>query len=392
MIVSKALQTLGLTLACALLLSTNSYAQAKKAPFAGGPKTVSSKENVTVLIDREITDGKSYIVLKITVPTDSKVNSFALSDPHRVVVDFEGASVKKSEDLTAPENDVIKQIRIGAHPAKIRFVLDMKRSSAPEYDWKAGKRQAVLRFLEGTASTAAAPTPAPTAKPATASPAAVLPTQPQASPSAAPSVAATQAAPTHTHTPTPIPTAAPTLSPTPQPTSSPKPLPTTTKATLSDIEPTAKPETATAAAAGVAAGAAAAAVAAKDGTGSTGTDLGDLEKGPRQPAVATTYKIKGYKFEYLPDKTPVVKIVLNKPTAQAQISKVDDETYKVELKDCGLENEDLELPQFPPHDFHGFVKVISELVGKNTEISISVEEGTVLGTSVHENEIWIKKP
>jgi hypothetical protein len=36
--------------------------------------------------------------------------------------------------------------------------------------------------------------------------------------------------------------------------------------------------------------------------------------------------------------------------------------------------------------------VISELVGKNTEISISVEEGTVLGTSVHENEIWIKKP
>jgi len=390
MIVSKALQTLGLTIACALLLSTNSYAQAKKAPFAGGPKTVSSKENVTVLIDREITDGKSYIVLKITVPTDSKVNSFPLSDPHRVVVDFEGASVKKSEDLTAPENDVIKQIRIGSHPAKIRFVLDMKRSSAPEYDWKAGKRQAVLRFLEGAAETAAAPTPAPTAKPATTSPAAVLPTQPPASPSAAPSAVATQAAPTHTHTPTPIPTAAPTLSPTPQPTSSPTPLPTAIKATLSDLEPTAKPETA--AAAGAAAAAAAAAVAAKDGTGTAGTDLGDLEKGPRQPAVATTYKIKGYKFEYLPDKTPVVKIVLNKPTAQAQISKVDDETYKVELKDCGLENEDLELPQFPPHDFLGFVMVISELIGKNTEISISVEEGTVLGTSVHENEIWIKKP
>jgi hypothetical protein len=391
MIVSKALQTLALAIAGALLLSTNSYAQAKKAPFAGGPKTVSSKENVTVLIDREITDGKSYIVLKITVPADSKVNSFTLSDPPRVVVDFEGASVKKSEDLTAPENDVIKQIRIGAHPAKIRFVLDMKRASAPEYDWRAGKRQAVLKFVEGAADTAAAPAPAAAAtKPATASPAAALPTQPPASTTAAPSVVTTQAAPTHTHTT--IPTAAPTLSPTPQPSSSPTPLPAATKATLSDLEPTAKPEVV--AAAGVAAGAAAAAaaVAPKDATGSASTDLGDIEKGPRQPPVATTYKIKGYKFEYLPNKTPVVKILLNKPTAQAQISKVDEETYKVEIKDCGLENEDLELPQFPPHDFLGFVMVISELVGKNTEISISVEEGTVLGTSVHENEIWIKKP
>jgi hypothetical protein len=124
-------------------------------------------------------------------------------------------------------------------------------------------------------------------------------------------------------------------------------------------------------------------------------DLGDLEQrsvGPSPTKVPTTFSIKGYKFEYMPDKTPVLKIMLNKPRAQAQISKVDSETYKIDIKDCGVENEDLELPQFPPHDFVGFVMVVAETVGKNVEVSISVEEDIVLGTVVQENEIWVKKP
>jgi hypothetical protein len=94
----------------------------------------------------------------------------------------------------------------------------------------------------------------------------------------------------------------------------------------------------------------------------------------------------------MPDKTPVLKIMLNKPRAQAQISKVDAETYKIDIKDCGVDNEDLELPQFPPHDFVGFVMVVSETVGKNVEVSVSVEEDMILGTVVQENEIWVKKP
>ena len=121
-------------------------------------------------------------------------------------------------------------------------------------------------------------------------------------------------------------------------------------------------------------------------------DLGDLENGPPPTKVPTTFSIIGYKFEYTSDKTPVLKILLNKPQAQAQISKVDEETYKIEIKDCGIDNEDLELPQFPPHDFVGFVMVLAETIGKNTEVSISIEEGISLGTAVNGNEIWVKKP
>jgi hypothetical protein len=121
--------------------------------------------------------------------------------------------------------------------------------------------------------------------------------------------------------------------------------------------------------------------------------LGDLEASKGQGAKASAaFTIKGYKFEYLPDKTPVLKIALNKPHAQAQISKVDAETYKIEVKDCSLDNEDLELPQFPPHDFVGFVMVVSEPVGKNVEISVSIENEMVLATSIHDSEIWVKKP
>jgi hypothetical protein len=123
-----------------------------------------------------------------------------------------------------------------------------------------------------------------------------------------------------------------------------------------------------------------------------GQSLGDIENGPPQPKVPTTFSIKGYKFEYTSEKVPVLKILLNKPQAQAQISKVDEETYKIEIKDCGIDNEELELPQFPPHDFVGFVMVVAETVGKNTEVSISIEEDIVLGTVVNGNEIWVKKP
>lgn len=368
--------------AALLAAPSSSPAQGKKSPFADGPRTITSKERVSVLIDREIADEKKFIVLKISVPTDSQVKAFLLPDPPRVVVDFEGASVKKSEVFAAPENEVIKQIRLGAHPQKIRFVLDMHRSTPPEYEWKAGKRQAIIKFFEGPAEEAA-----PAASPAAAA----------ASPAGAPPVAAlpTQA-PTATLSPAPpttLPVQSPSAAPTVPPTATPSATPQTT---LSDIEPKAADDSKTTAAAGAAAAAAAAAIAAQAGAPDQAkqapADLGDLENGKPGEKIPTTFTIKGYKFEYLPDKSPVLKILLNKPRAQAQISKVDEETYKIEIKDCGIDNEDLELPQFPPHDFVGFVMVVAETVGKNTEVSVSIEEDIVLATAVQENEIWVKKP
>jgi hypothetical protein len=389
---------ISLTIASAMLLplavSGDLYAESPSG-LSGGPKTIASKDRVSVLIDREIEDTKSFIVLKISVPTDSKVNAFLLPDPPRLVVDFEGASIKKSENFAAPTNGVVKQVRLGAHSNKLRVVVDLLKTTPPEYDWKAGKRQAIIRILEEERAAApVAPVVSPASQPTTQAPL-VEPTK--ASPPATPTIAATNtakvAAPTATTAPSFTPTAAAT--------------PTTVVATpvqqkLADLE---KPAVAGAGGAAVApvapAGQGAPAKPALPDYQSEGAiqpepsqeRLGDLEASKGQGAkAATAFIIKGYKFEYLPDKTPVLKIALNKPHAQAQISKVDAETYKIEVKDCSLDNEDLELPQFPPHDFVGFVMVVSEPVGKNIEISVSIENEMVLATSIHDNEIWVKKP
>ena len=405
-------------LASSLSNSTTVHAQSRKGGLSDGPKTISSKEKVSILINREIDGTKSFIVLKISVPNDSKINAFLLSAPPRLVVDFEGASIKKSEDLQAPENGVIKQIRLGAHPTKLRVVVDLVKSTPPEYEWKAGKRQAIIKILEGEEPAAPAPTTppaAPTIAPtvqatSTATKVATIaPALPTAAPSITPTIQSQPTKPAVTPTSTTAPTMTVTLTPapaltaTPVPTSIPTTPPTvvpteTSKPTLSDME----------GAAGIAGAAPVAGkgapqqpalpdyqTGAEDSLDDVGEDLGDIEDSKPaepQPKVPTTFSIKGYKFERLPDKSPVLKILLNKPRAQAQISKVDEETYKIEIKDCGLDNEDLELPQFPPHDFVGFVMVVAEPVGKNTEISVSVENEIVLATSVHDQEIWVKKP
>jgi hypothetical protein len=340
--------------------------------FDKGPKTMASKERVSVLIDRELRDGKSFIVLKISVPTDSTINAFPLEDPARLVVDFEGASIKKSENFTAPDNRVVKQVRLGAHTGKLRVVIDLLGSKVAEYDWKAGKRQAIITFVEGTA---------PAVTPVT------LPTPPAAQPTLTPTLPSSTAV---------------SPSNTPEPRKSPLPDPTPTQEqqpTLADVahkEPTTAPvQPSLPAAATAALPAAEEEALAKDAVAAVSTDLGDLEDAPSGPPptrVPTTFLIKGYKFEYLPNKDPVLKILLNKPNAQAQISKVDSETYKIELKDCGVENDDLELPQFPPHDFVGFVMVVAEAVGKNVEVSVSVEEDVTLTTSVRGGEVWVTKP
>lgn len=388
----------GLALIAAIATSSIAYAKPEGGSFSGGPKTIASKERVSVLIDREVEETKSFIVLKISVPTDSKINAFLLPDPPRLVVDFEGATIKKSENFPAPTNGVIKQVRLGAHAEKLRVVVDFISSKTPEYEWKAGKRQVILRILESTHEAPAAPAQPqipPAAQPTAVEP---PPAQPTTAPTIAPTVAATR---TPALTATAATTPPPVNSATPTTTSTPTEVPTE-KPTLQEVEKQ------NAAAAGVAAGAVApagapqkAALPASEGEGleaasqPASVDLGDMEEQegpPPTPKGPSAFTIKGYRFEYLPDKTPVLKILLNKPRAQTQISKIDAETYSILIKDCGLENEELELPQFPPHDFVGFVMVVAEDVGKDVEISVSTEEGMVLGTSMHESEIWVKKP
>ena len=164
--------------------SISAYAQSN-------PSTISSKEKVSIIVDRELVAGQSFLLVKIVTPENAKVESFALSGPPRIVVDFVGLKLKKSEDLNAPKNGVIKQFRLGAHPDKLRVVIDLLTTDTPTYEWKAGARQAILRIAESGKAPPAAASAA--ADPAAVVTAAVAPAE------AVPAATATAATATNMH-------------------------------------------------------------------------------------------------------------------------------------------------------------------------------------------------
>ena len=208
--------------------------------------TVTSKQKVTVIIDRERATNQTFLLLKITVPEDAQVESFPLTDPARIVVDFKGVKIKTSENLVPPKNGVLKMIRLGAHADKLRVVLDLSTTDAPQYDWRAGARQATLRITESTQASAAPQATKEQAEvaktPEVTAPESIAQKQPptsQTTPQISPQQAAPPAlTPAPTSAGTPIPTSKPTVVPTKAPTKAP---PTLTPTSLPSLTPTRQP-------------------------------------------------------------------------------------------------------------------------------------------------------
>lgn len=216
---SLSLSVFSVTLASA---PSPTYAQDGAASAAS---TITSKEKVTFIIDRDQSGPQSFVLVKIMVPADAKASTLMLADPPRLVVDFTGLALKKSENLQPPKNGAVKQIRLGAHPDKLRVVLDLIGDTPPQYEFKAGARQAILRIVEGSGAQPAAPVAAPQQSPTTvpstptpktvvATPIPATPTSVPATPTkipATPAIVAPTATPTKppAHTATTIPTAPP---------------------------------------------------------------------------------------------------------------------------------------------------------------------------------------
>ena len=365
-------------LVIALGLSTAPLALAERK--LSGAVTLSSKDRVSVVLDRETADDGSYVVLKIVTPQDVKIEAFMLPSPPRIVLDLTGASVKRSETFNAPTNDVVKAVRLGSHPGKLRVVVDLVKAEAPKYDWKAGKRQVILRMLEKAAPAAAPETTQPPTQPVAQVP--QLPAEKVEEPKLPESAGeadaislgeteqqakeeAPQAAPQEKAVEPALPAQEPE-----KPTQAPQEEKIAPTAVAQ--EPTIAPTSAPPAEQPGSLGAAAAAPQAAS-----------------QPAAQGDIKVVGYRFEYgEPGKTPILKVTLNSNGASAQISKVDSTTYKIVVPKSALANEELVLPQFPPADFVGFIMVMSEEVSGSVEITVSVEEGVTLNTMVKGDEIW----
>lgn len=106
----------------------------------------------------------------------------------------------------------------------------------------------------------------------------------------------------------------------------------------------------------------------------------------------TDFTVQSAEFSFLePDHKESFKVLLSRPGAQAQMSKVDPTTYKVVISKCGLANLGLALPQYPPSDYKGILAVTPKVEGDTVEITAQVEPGVSLTTLVRDREVWIKR-
>ena len=78
-------------------------------------------------------EGKRRSVLfRFSRPPDS-IHSFALSSPSRLVVDVNGPVQAVPSGTYPAEDALLTQVRLGAHPHRLRLVLDLKGSKIPPF-------------------------------------------------------------------------------------------------------------------------------------------------------------------------------------------------------------------------------------------------------------------
>jgi hypothetical protein len=306
--------------------------------------------------------------VKLSAPTAVTANAFYLDSPARLVVDVSGCKTRRSEKFSVASHPVVSGIRVGAHADKLRMVVDLTSSTRPSFTVAISGREVTLTIQDGAQREQYAEpvraTIVPSAQQAVSAPVVVVIPPPPAPP---PLPTVTPMAPVATAVA--VETKVVSVSPTALPSNTPTALPSLT--------PTLRP------------------VVLEDSSAATGLSATPVAPtiSPAPPMRATiAYLLTGYRFEYLdPGRVPILKILLNKPRANAQISKIGPKTYKIVIPSCGLGGKGLDLPQFPPADFLGFVMIAAKAVEDKTEITISVEQGVTLGTFVRQNEIWVKR-
>ena len=120
-----------------------------------------------------------------TAPTE--VKAFGLSDPPRLVIDVSGPAQGTISTSYTTHDETVWRIRQGAHPQRLRFVLDFKTDAVPAYtiehdgtrlsalvqtpgDDREASRQLFPPLRTASGQTAPAPPAAPSARPQASAP------------------------------------------------------------------------------------------------------------------------------------------------------------------------------------------------------------------------------
>lgn len=109
------------------------------------PEKVFKLDSIGISASKEVDGTKSEIAVKVGIPPHINPNVFLVESPFRIVLDFPGIRTKKDESFKIPGNKIVSQVRIGAHPDKLRMVIDILGKETPKYTWsRQGKNIVVM--------------------------------------------------------------------------------------------------------------------------------------------------------------------------------------------------------------------------------------------------------
>jgi hypothetical protein len=292
----------------------------------------------------------------LTFPPTTKIKHFSLENPARIVVDVELSRANVKSSTTPLAGAVLSGIRIGAHPDKIRIVLDLVRSIETRFlPDGAGS----LRIMLGRSKIV------PQARGGTENKIKVVTNSPTPSPTATLKQTAEVTPAVPTEKPTPI-----------APPSTATATPNSAMIETNDITPTP------------------AAVTSTPTSAATPTAISTATAPAREAKSVYlgrgSITVSAINFDYNPvDKAPVIRIALS-GRSEYKLSKRDDRSFSLLLPDARLSNSGTGLPQFPPQDFNGLTFVLAAAKDNSVDISIGVERGIRVTAFAKDQEIWVR--
>ena len=106
-----------------------------------------AKEITAIQPIRSDDEVKVYIIGDGTL---SNYNVFTLTDPARVVLDLMGVKLAASRGAVPPSDKLLKNIRVGEHPNKVRVVFDLIPPAGLPYQVTSAGDRLVVSFKPGT--------------------------------------------------------------------------------------------------------------------------------------------------------------------------------------------------------------------------------------------------
>ena len=128
--------------------------EAAATPASSGERSRPAKKITAI---QPITYGEELKVYIIGDGSITKYNVFTLTDPARVVLDLMGVELAAGKATVPPSDPLVKGIRMGSHPDKVRVVFDLIPAAGLPYHLTSVGDRLVVTFEPGSGFPASPP-------------------------------------------------------------------------------------------------------------------------------------------------------------------------------------------------------------------------------------------